>query len=76
MENGYNSDNGNNSGRILRGHWRPEEDEKLRQLVLTYGAKNWNSIAESIEGRTGISKIIDLDLVNVFQKCMFQTKKV
>jgi myb proto-oncogene protein len=36
-----------------RGHWRPDEDEKLRQLVEKYGPRNWNSIAEKLEGRSG-----------------------
>ena len=36
-----------------RGHWRPAEDEKLRQLVEQYGAQNWNSIAEKLQGRSG-----------------------
>ncbi|XP_061358740.1 trichome differentiation protein GL1-like [Gastrolobium bilobum] len=39
----------------LRGHWRPAEDEKLRQLVQQYGAQNWNSIAEKLQGRSGKS---------------------
>ncbi|KAK9270208.1 hypothetical protein L1049_025784 [Liquidambar formosana] len=38
-----------------RGHWRPAEDEKLRQLVEQYGAQNWNSIAERLQGRSGKS---------------------
>ena len=38
-----------------RGHWRPAEDEKLRQLVEQYGAQNWNSIAEKLQGRSGIN---------------------
>jgi hypothetical protein len=28
-----------------RGHWRPAEDEKLRELVSQYGPQNWNLIA-------------------------------
>lgn len=36
-----------------RGHWRPGEDEKLRQLVEQYGPQNWNSIAEKLQGRSG-----------------------
>ncbi|KAG2623375.1 hypothetical protein PVAP13_3KG057000 [Panicum virgatum] len=36
-----------------RGHWRPGEDEKLRQLVEEHGPQNWNSIAEKLEGRSG-----------------------
>ncbi|KAK4391007.1 Transcription factor [Sesamum angolense] len=38
-----------------RGHWRPAEDEKLRQLVQQYGPQNWNSIAEKLQGRSGKS---------------------
>ncbi|XP_062023300.1 transcription factor LAF1-like [Rosa rugosa] len=38
-----------------RGHWRPAEDERLRQLVEQYGAQNWNSIAEKLHGRSGKS---------------------
>ncbi|XP_073276429.1 uncharacterized protein [Primulina huaijiensis] len=39
----------------LRGHWRPAEDDKLRQLVHQYGPQNWNSIAEKLQGRSGKS---------------------
>ncbi|XP_073306362.1 uncharacterized protein [Primulina huaijiensis] len=38
-----------------RGHWRPAEDDKLRQLVLQYGPQHWNSIAEKLQGRSGKS---------------------
>lgn len=38
-----------------RGHWRPAEDEKLRQLVKQYGPQNWNLIAEKLQGRSGKS---------------------
>ncbi|XVF39163.1 hypothetical protein PTKIN_Ptkin01aG0013400 [Pterospermum kingtungense] len=38
-----------------RGHWRPAEDERLRQLVEEFGAQNWNSIAEKLQGRSGKS---------------------
>ncbi|KAJ8618837.1 hypothetical protein MRB53_015023 [Persea americana] len=38
-----------------RGHWRPAEDEKLRQLVEQHGPQNWNSIAEKLQGRSGKS---------------------
>lgn len=36
-----------------RGHWRPAEDEKLKELVAQYGPQNWNLIAENLEGRSG-----------------------
>lgn len=38
-----------------RGHWRPAEDEKLRDLVEKYGPHNWNAIAEKLQGRSGES---------------------
>ncbi|KAG8388510.1 hypothetical protein BUALT_Bualt02G0133100 [Buddleja alternifolia] len=38
-----------------RGHWRPAEDEKLRELVDRYGPHNWNAIAEKLHGRSGKS---------------------
>ncbi|KAL8172441.1 hypothetical protein V2J09_024245 [Rumex salicifolius] len=38
-----------------RGHWRPAEDEKLRELVDKYGPHNWNAIAEKLQGRSGKS---------------------
>lgn len=38
-----------------RGHWRPAEDEKLRELVAQYGPQNWNLIAEKLQGRSGKS---------------------
>ena len=39
-----------------RGHWRPAEDAKLKELVLQYGPQNWNLIAEHLEERSGNSK--------------------
>ncbi|XP_021739929.1 transcription factor MYB117-like [Chenopodium quinoa] len=38
-----------------RGHWRPAEDSKLKELVAIYGPQNWNLIAEKLEGRSGKS---------------------
>ncbi|KMZ73439.1 hypothetical protein ZOSMA_149G00250 [Zostera marina] len=38
-----------------RGHWRPAEDTKLRELVALYGPQNWNLIAEKLDGRSGKS---------------------
>ncbi|KAL5217948.1 hypothetical protein ABZP36_018632 [Zizania latifolia] len=38
-----------------RGHWRPSEDEKLKELVTRYGPHNWNAIAEKLQGRSGKS---------------------
>lgn len=36
-----------------RGHWRPGEDAKLRELVAVFGPQNWNLIADKLEGRSG-----------------------
>lgn len=36
-----------------RGHWRPHEDAKLKELVAHYGPQNWNLIAEKLPGRSG-----------------------
>ncbi|KAJ8484570.1 hypothetical protein OPV22_017055 [Ensete ventricosum] len=38
-----------------RGHWRPDEDAKLKELVSQHGPQNWNLIAEKLEGRSGKS---------------------
>ncbi|KAK8942262.1 Transcription factor MYB44 [Platanthera guangdongensis] len=38
-----------------RGHWRPEEDSKLKHLVSIYGPQNWNLIAEKLHNRSGKS---------------------
>ncbi|GLJ50347.1 hypothetical protein SUGI_1072680 [Cryptomeria japonica] len=38
-----------------RGHWRPAEDAKLKELVAQYGPQNWNLIAEKLHGRSGKS---------------------
>nr|QHG11490.1 R2R3-MYB transcription factor 62 [Taxus chinensis] len=38
-----------------RGHWRPDEDEKLKELVERFGPQNWNAIAEKLQGRSGKS---------------------
>jgi hypothetical protein len=36
-----------------RGHWRPSEDDKLREIVAEHGPQNWNLIAEKLQGRSG-----------------------
>ncbi|KAK2638367.1 hypothetical protein Ddye_026162 [Dipteronia dyeriana] len=49
---------GNKSGHTklcARGHWRPAEDSKLKELVAQYGPQNWNLIAENLQGRSGKS---------------------
>ncbi|CAL8094782.1 unnamed protein product [Prunus armeniaca] len=43
------------SKHCARGHWRPAEDSKLKELVALYGPQNWNLIAEKLEGRSGKS---------------------
>ncbi|XP_021910385.1 transcription factor MYB105 [Carica papaya] len=54
MENGKETDSGQ-SKLCARGHWRPTEDAKLKELVALYGPQNWNLIAEKLEGRSGKS---------------------
>ncbi|KAL4015806.1 hypothetical protein IC575_023408 [Cucumis melo] len=49
------SSTGAQSRLCARGHWRPAEDTKLRELVALYGPQNWNLIAEKLEGRSGKS---------------------
>ncbi|KAK3036616.1 hypothetical protein RJ639_030185 [Escallonia herrerae] len=38
-----------------RGHWRPAEDFRLKELVTLHGPQNWNLIAEKLQGRSGKS---------------------
>ncbi|GER45706.1 myb domain protein 105 [Striga asiatica] len=45
--------NGGQPKLCSRGHWRPAEDSKLRELVALYGPQNWNLIAEKLQGRSG-----------------------
>ncbi|KAH0919473.1 hypothetical protein HID58_027133 [Brassica napus] len=40
---------------VVRGHWRPDEDAKLKKLVALDGPQNWNLIAEKLQGRSGKS---------------------
>ncbi|RRT53608.1 hypothetical protein B296_00038700 [Ensete ventricosum] len=41
----------------VRGHWRPAEDAKLKELVSLYGPQNWNMIAEKLVGRSGTTHL-------------------
>lgn len=36
---------------LVKGHWRPDEDELLKELVAE-GRKNWGQVAAKIPGRT------------------------
>ncbi|GLU09429.1 hypothetical protein SLE2022_262910 [Rubroshorea leprosula] len=57
-ENGFMSGKESDTGQsklCARGHWRPAEDAKLKELVALYGPQNWNLIAEKLEGRSGKS---------------------
>jgi hypothetical protein len=45
---------GSGQGKLCaRGHWRPAEDARLKDLVAQYGPQNWNLIAEKLDGRSG-----------------------
>ncbi|KAK4773875.1 hypothetical protein SAY87_028894 [Trapa incisa] len=50
-----NGQTNSNTKLCARGHWRPAEDTKLKELVALYGPQNWNLIAEKLEGRSGKS---------------------
>lgn len=52
-EHSIGQSSGSNSKLCARGHWRPAEDIKLKELVGFYGPQNWNLIAEKLEGRSG-----------------------
>ncbi|CAF1697726.1 hypothetical protein HID58_050838 [Brassica napus] len=47
--------NGMNKKLCSRGHWRPTEDAKLKELVAQFGPQNWNLIAHHLLGRSGKS---------------------
>ena len=52
-------------GYTTRGHWRPFEDEKLRELVAQHGAQNWNLIADQLQlGRSGFSFFLSFRVQN------------
>ena len=36
-----------------KGPWTKEEDNILRQQVLTNGPRNWSAVAEALPGRIG-----------------------
>ncbi|XP_022945320.1 transcription factor CSA-like isoform X2 [Cucurbita moschata] len=55
MNEPLNKASGAQSRLCARGHWRPAEDTKLRELVALYGPQNWNLIADKLEGRSGKS---------------------
>ncbi|AAF24603.1 myb-related transcription factor, putative; 43081-41930 [Arabidopsis thaliana] len=51
----YRSCGHSSKASVSRGHWRPAEDTKLKELVAVYGPQNWNLIAEKLQGRSGKS---------------------
>ncbi|OVA10790.1 SANT/Myb domain [Macleaya cordata] len=52
---GKEHEGGQSNKLCARGHWRPAEDAKLKELVSQYGPQNWNLISEKLEGRSGKS---------------------
>ncbi|CAO2207870.1 unnamed protein product [Urochloa humidicola] len=52
---GYGGGGGGQGKLCARGHWRPAEDAKLKELVAQHGPQNWNLIAEKLDGRSGKS---------------------
>ncbi|XP_052117331.1 transcription factor MYB54-like [Arachis duranensis] len=55
MSSGKEVNNSEKSKVCARGHWRPSEDSKLKELVALHGPQNWNLIAQNLEGRSGKS---------------------
>jgi hypothetical protein len=45
---------GNDRSALKKRWWTGEEDEKLKQLVEEYGARNWKRIAGFFEERTDV----------------------
>ncbi|KAJ6340322.1 hypothetical protein OIU77_008141 [Salix suchowensis] len=41
------------NARILKREWTKEEDAQLRAAVETYGERDWQSVASTLEGRAG-----------------------
>jgi len=38
---------------LVKGPWRKEEDETVRELVALHGAKKWSFISSHLPGRIG-----------------------
>ena len=38
---------------MIKGPWTEEEDNKLVEMVLKFGAQNWSQIATALPGRIG-----------------------
>ncbi|KAJ1677728.1 hypothetical protein EV182_005560, partial [Spiromyces aspiralis] len=38
---------------MTRSKWTPEEDQILKEAVMTYGEGDWQSVASCLDGRTG-----------------------
>ncbi|KAK8934304.1 Transcription factor MYB44 [Platanthera zijinensis] len=55
LDQNTNDSSTGHSKLCARGHWRPAEDSRLKELVAVYGPQNWNLIAEKLEGRSGKS---------------------
>ncbi|KAF5792036.1 putative transcription factor MYB-HB-like family [Helianthus annuus] len=48
-------DSGSKRMIMIKGHWKPSEDVKLRDLVALHGPRNWNIISDQLPGRSGKS---------------------
>lgn len=42
-----------NESFVSKGAWTKEEDEILKEMVESHGAKNWSTIAAALPGRIG-----------------------
>jgi hypothetical protein len=58
LENQKNTDNSSFnpplSKLVLKGKWSNEEDERLIKAVIYMGAKNWENVAQYLEGKSSI----------------------
>ncbi|KAF1332423.1 Transcription factor, myb superfamily, partial [Globisporangium splendens] len=52
---------------LIKGHWTPEEDTKLRELV-TEEKKNWGQVASLIPGRTSYTEDEDKIIIEMQAK--------
>lgn len=68
ISSGKETDSGQ-SKLCARGHWRPAEDAKLKELVALYGPQNWNLIAEKLEGRSGKNQSIIMFFSSKYLLC-------
>ncbi|KAI3784843.1 hypothetical protein L1987_43949 [Smallanthus sonchifolius] len=59
--NAYAKEDGDSRRMLMvKSHWKPSEDVKLRDLVALHGPRNWNLISEHFPGRSGKAFLIEM----------------